>query len=54
MMTANREIVYWKSDPSWYVGNHMNPRKVKLTDKAPERARKSFEVWQKLAAGHHK
>jgi len=42
-MTANKEMMYWKTNPEWY---RTNPKtgKRELTEKAPERARKSFEL----------
>ena len=40
-MTLDREILYWKSNPEWwYIGSD---GKYHLTEKAPERAIKSFE-----------
>ena len=42
-MTANKEIHYWQSDESWYrFDDELDT--VVLTDAAPERARKSFEL----------
>lgn len=45
-MTANKEIMYWMSDPSWYRINEKTG-KFELTEEAPERARKSFELANK-------
>ena len=44
MMTANREYMYWHSNKEWY---RINEEKdcYELTDKAPERAKKSFELY---------
>lgn len=42
-MTADKEIMYWMNDPSWYRINK-ETGKFELTDAAPERAKKSFEL----------
>lgn len=42
-MTADKEMMYWMNDPSWYRINK-ETGKYELTDAAPERARKSFEL----------
>lgn len=44
-MTGNKESLYWKSNTEWY---RVNKEKdcYELTEKAPERARKSFELYQ--------
>ena len=41
-MTGDRELFYCKSNPEWY--RKVPDRKTELTEKAPERARKSFEM----------
>lgn len=41
------KMLFWKSNPEWYVGDHMMPGKVKLTDKAPPKAIESFKYWLK-------
>lgn len=43
-MRLNSERTYWMTDESWY---RINKEKdcFELTDAAPERARKSFELW---------
>ncbi len=43
-MTANKEALYWKTNKDWY---RINSEKgcYELTDKAPERAKKSFELF---------
>lgn len=46
-MTANpklRESVYWWSNNDWWIYNKKTG-KIELTEKAPERAVKSFELW---------
>jgi len=44
-MTANKEIIYWQSDEEWYTYDE-ELSKYLLTDKAPERAIKSFEAYR--------
>lgn len=40
-MNADLELFYWHSNPEWYRKGENGG--YELTDKAPERARKSFE-----------
>lgn len=41
-MSGDKEIFYWHTNPEWYrKGKDGN---YELTDKAPERARRSFEM----------
>lgn len=42
-MTANKESVYWKTNKEWYRIN--SEGRYELTEKAPERAIKSFELY---------
>lgn len=42
-MTANKESIYWKSNPKWFFINAEG--KYELTDMAPERAVKSFMLF---------
>lgn len=42
-MTANKESVYWKTNKEWYRINEAGD--FELTEDAPERARKSFELF---------
>lgn len=44
-MTANKELMYWHSNKKWYFINKKT-KQFELTDKAPERAIKSFEKWK--------
>lgn len=44
-MHANTEIMYWHSNKEWYKINH-DKDCYELTDKAPERAIKSFEMYK--------
>ena len=47
-MTANKEVkemMYWSSNEEWYYLDE-ETRKIKLTDKAPQRAIESFEKWK--------
>ena len=52
-MTANMEPMYWRTDKSWNRINHEKDC-FELTDAAPERARKSFEMYRKLQESHKK
>lgn len=45
-MTANREIMYWHSNKEWYKINKEKDC-YELTDKAPQRAVESFEMYKK-------
>ena len=45
-MTTNTEVTYWTSNPEWYTYDKEKKMFV-LTDKAPERARKSYELASK-------
>lgn len=45
-MTANRELMYWHSNKNWFRRIEEIPY-FELTDEAPERALKSFEMWKK-------
>ena len=47
-MTGNKEIYYWRSNEEWYEFDE-TARKYVLTDKAPERAIKSYELMQEKA-----
>lgn len=51
MMTANREPLYWRSNKEWYRINREKDC-FELTSKATERAKKSFEMYQKLQKRH--
>jgi len=46
-VTANKEPVFWMTDESWWFIGDDN--KFHLTDKAPDRAVKSFELFN----GHY-
>lgn len=50
-MNANTEIMYWSINKEWYK---INKKKdcFELTDKAPERAIKSFERYKEI--NHYK
>lgn len=47
MMTARREFMYWRTNKEWY---RINSEKdcFELTDKASERARRSFELYKEV------
>lgn len=42
-MTMNMENLYWQTNKEWYRIN--NKGKYELTEKATERAKKSFELF---------
>ena len=44
-MTANKESSYWASNPEWYRINKETDS-FELTEKAPERAQISFDMWK--------
>ncbi len=43
-MTMSKERLYWKSNKEWYRINEEG--KYELTEKATERAKKSFELYK--------
>lgn len=45
-MNANKEIMYWSSNEEWYRVNEEKDC-YELTDKAPQRAIESFEMYKK-------
>jgi len=47
------EPMYWKTNKSWYRINYEKDC-FELTDEAPERARKSFEMYLELQRSHRK
>ena len=49
MTTSNevKEMLYWSADKSWYVFDPAYKYRYRLTDKAPERARKAYRQWLK-------
>lgn len=42
-MTVNKERAYWRTNPEWYYWDN---GVIKLTNKATERAKKSFELYR--------
>ena len=44
-MTGDRELFFWRTNPEWY--REGKDGKYELTEKAPERARRSFEMANK-------
>lgn len=51
MMTANKESMYWRTNKEWY---RINKEKdcFELTDKAPKRAKESFEMYKEMQKKH--
>lgn len=52
-MTANREFMYWRTNKEWY---RINSKKdcFELTDKATERAKRSFKMYQEVQKSRSK
>lgn len=50
-MTADKEPLYWRTNKEWY---RINKEKdcFELTDKAPVRAKKSFDMYKELQNKH--
>jgi len=44
-MTADRESLYWQTNEKWWRKN--KDGEYEITEEAPERAKKSFELWEK-------
>ena len=44
-MTANKESLFWKTNKEWYRINREKDC-YELTEKAPKRARESFELYK--------
>ena len=44
-MTVNKESLFWKTNKEWYRINYEKDC-YELTDKAPERAKASFELYK--------
>lgn len=51
MTTVNTELLYWQSNDEWYKINYEKDC-FELTDKAPERARKSFDMYKEFQKKH--
>lgn len=43
-MTANKERMFWHSNPDWYIINQDGH--FELTEKAPKKAIESFNKWK--------
>jgi hypothetical protein len=46
IMTADREFMYWRSNKEWYRINENGC--FELTDKATDRAKKSYELYKQV------
>lgn len=46
-MTANREFMYWRTNEAWFTINEEKDC-FELTEQAPERARRSFELYKEM------
>ena len=47
MMSANKESVYWQQNEDWYT-NSEDGKSIVIKEDAPERAKKSFELWKQI------
>lgn len=45
-MTGNTEILYWRSNEDWYEDDPTDEYIFRVKSNAPERAKKSFELWK--------
>lgn len=45
-MTGNTEILYWRSNEEWYEDDPTDEYIFRVKNNAPERAKKSFELWK--------
>lgn len=45
-MTGNTEILYWRSNEEWYEADPTDEYIFRVKNNAPERAKKSFELWK--------
>lgn len=45
-MIYNPKMFLWRSNPEWY--DYDENEEPYLTDKAPEEAKESFEIWKKI------
>lgn len=45
MMTANKEILYWRTNEDWYIYDESTGT-FSIKDDAPQRAKDSFELWK--------
>ena len=46
-MSGDREPLFWMTNKEWYTADREHDEFV-LTDKAPERAIKSFELYKRI------
>lgn len=44
-MTRNKEPLYWSTNKEWFVKDETAKYGVQIKDDAPERAKRSFEMW---------
>ena len=51
-MTTNTELMYWRSNPDWYEPDESKQFIYKVKDNAPERAKKSYEMWLEFQKGN--
>jgi hypothetical protein len=51
MISGNKELLYWYHQEQWYEYDAATDRYSVKSD-APERVKKSFEMWKKLNPKH--
>ncbi len=54
-MTHRPEVVeslFWTKDKSWYVFDPSYEHHYRLTENAPERARKAYNIWLEYRKTH--
>ena len=52
-VNRNSEVMYWQSNKDWYEIDDEKDTFV-IREDAPERAKKSFEMWKELQVRHAK
>ena len=45
MITADRELFYWRTNEDWYEYDK-ETNSLKIVDTAPKRAKKSYQLYQ--------
>lgn len=44
-MTRNTELLYWSINEDWYEEDPTHKHIFRVKEDAPERAKKSYEMW---------
>ena len=45
ILTRNTEPIYWTENKNWYIKDKNAKYGVRIKDDAPDRAKKSFQMW---------